>query len=203
MEYEPAQQSSCCVHKNGRFVATVNCCSCNTSSHLSCRVRYHSTGEFSNNSRFRGVRVTMGRKRIALIFVIALAVVIVAGALAWKRRTGRPAAVLSTAVLVDGQYIDCIQTTSSFGEPCKVYDGTSGKLVDTNPNPFSIRLSAFSKQQGGSPTDCGKTSTRAPAAKVAACVQEAFRSHSPFTGPVHYRLRRFHIRLWNSWRCRR
>src|SRR5262249_38712153 len=52
-------------------------------------------------------------------------------------------------------------------------------LVDTNP--FAIRLGAFSKQQGGSPTDCGRTSSRAPDARVAECVQAAFRHHSPFT----------------------
>jgi hypothetical protein len=120
----------------------------------------------------------MGRRRIALI-VVALGVLTLAGALASKRHTGRPATVPATAVFVDGKYIDCMQVPSGLGGPCKIYDSTSGKLVDTDP--FSIRLGAFSKQHGGSPIDCGKTSSRAPEAKVAECVQAAFRRHSPFT----------------------
>jgi hypothetical protein len=82
---------------------------------------------------------------ITLIVVIALAVLALVGALAWRRRIRRPAAVPASAVLVDGQYIDCIKMPSGFGKPCEIYDGTSGKLVDTNP--FSIRLGAFAKQQ--------------------------------------------------------
>jgi hypothetical protein len=121
----------------------------------------------------------MGRRRLAFIVVITLAVLTLVGALIWKRRIGRPGGVPATAVLVDGRYMDCIQMPSGFGEPCKVYDGTSGKLVDTNP--FLIRLGAFSKEQGGSPTDCGRTSSKAPDAKVAECVQAAFKRHSPFT----------------------
>jgi hypothetical protein len=121
--------------------------------------------------------VAMIRRRIALI-VVALAVLAFVGALAWKRCFGRPAGVPATATLVDGHYIDCIQISSMFGVPCKVYDGT-GKLVDITPLP--LRLGAFSKQQGGSPIDCGKTSSKAPDAKVAECVQAAFRHHSPFT----------------------
>lgn len=120
----------------------------------------------------------MGRRRIALIVVIALAVLAFTCAVAWKQRSGRPAGVPTAAVLVDGQYIDCVQTESGSGEPCKVYDGQSGKTIETNP--LSIRLGAFSKQQGGSPTDCGKTSSKAPNAHVAECVQTAFRRHSPF-----------------------
>jgi len=119
----------------------------------------------------------MGRR--PLIVVIVLAVLTLVGVLAWKRRISRPAGVPATAVFVDGRYIDCAQRSSGFGEPCKIYDGTSGKLVDTNP--FPIRLGAFSKEQGGSPTDCGKTSSKAPDARVAECVQAAFKRHSPFT----------------------
>lgn len=120
----------------------------------------------------------MGRRRIAVTVVIALAILTSVGALVWKQRTGRPAGVPASAVLVDGHYIHCMQMPWGFGEPCKIYDGKSGKLVDTNP--FSIRLGAFSKQQGGTPTDCGKTSSKAPDARVAECVQAAFRRRSPF-----------------------
>ena len=121
----------------------------------------------------------MGRRRIALGIVITLAFLTFAGALAWKQSGSRPPGVPATAVLVDGQYLDCIQIESRFQEPCKVYDGRSGKLIGTDP--FSLRLGALSKQQGGSPTDCGKTSIKAPDAHVAECVQAAFRRHSPFT----------------------
>lgn len=120
----------------------------------------------------------MGRRKTLIIVLITLFLITLAGAFVWKRRTARPAGVPVTAALVDGQYIDCIQTSPGVGEPCRIFDGTSGKLLDSNP--FSIHLSAFSKQNGGSPTDCGKTSTRTPDAKVAECVQEAFMRHLPF-----------------------
>src|SRR5262249_53229670 len=121
----------------------------------------------------------MGRRWTALIVVVALGVLTLAGALLSRRRSGRPAGVPATAAFVDGKYIDCMPGSWGFGGPCKVYDSTSGKLVDTDP--FSIRLGAFSKQQGGSPIDCGKTSSKAADPKVAECVQAAFKRHSPFT----------------------
>lgn len=120
----------------------------------------------------------MGR-RITLIVVTVLAVLALLSALAWKRRIGRPSGVPATAVLVDGRYIDCMPMPWGFGVPCKIYDRTSGKLVEESA--LSVRLGAFSKQQGGSTIDCGKTSSRAPDVKVAECVQGAFTRHSPFT----------------------
>jgi hypothetical protein len=131
----------------------------------------------------------MRKRRLALIVAVGLAVLTLFGALLWKQRRGRPGGVPATAVLVDDQYIDCIQMPSGFGEPCKIYDGTSEKLVDTDP--FSIRLNTFSKQHGGSPTDCGRTSGRAADVKVAECVRASFNGHTPFTAQYIFDLGSF------------
>jgi hypothetical protein len=98
--------------------------------------------------------------------------------IAWRKRSGRPANVPATAVFVDGNYIDCIPSTSGFGQPCKVYDRSTGKIVDTDP--FTIRLNAFSTRHGGSLVDCGRTSAKTPDAGVADCAKTAFQNRRPF-----------------------
>lgn len=125
------------------------------------------------------VGLTLAQRRLVLFVVTAVAVLAVVSALFWRRHVSRPAGVPITAVLLDGQYIDCARTSPGLGEACKIYDGRSGKLLDTDP--FSIRLRTFSKQQGGSSTDCGKTPSSAPDKTVAECVQAAFGRHSSFT----------------------
>jgi len=100
------------------------------------------------------------------------------GIIVWQKRSGRPSNVPATAVLVDGTYVDCVTSASPWGQPCKIYDRSTGKILDVDP--FTVRLKAYSSSRGGSVVDCGRTSAKNPDAGVAECAKKAFQNHSPF-----------------------
>jgi hypothetical protein len=90
------------------------------------------------------------------------------------RRRSTLLIVLAVAIFMFGGAISCKRPTDR-----SIREAATAVPVGTDS--ISIRLNAFSEQQGGSPADCGKTSIKTPDASVARCVQAAFRRHSPFT----------------------
>lgn len=111
---------------------------------------------------------------IYLILIALLAIIV------WQRHDGRPANVPATAVLLDDTYLDCppSQFEVRFGQPCKVYDRTTGKVLDADP--FAVRLKAFSNRHAGSVVDCGRIPMRTPDDRIAECVRTAFKNRKPF-----------------------
>lgn len=110
------------------------------------------------------------------LFTIAALTLAALIAFAWQRR--RKANVPATAVLVNGSYLDCPHSRWGFGSPCRVFDGSTGKLLKADP--FSIRLRALAMRHGGAFLDCGTTRLNGTDQTVAQCAKRAFQSHKPF-----------------------
>lgn len=115
-------------------------------------------------------------RKLALLIIAALIVTAAVVSVAWRKH--RPSSVPSTAVLVNGSYIDCQHSHWGFGPPCKVYDGSTGKLL--NIDAFTVRLKALALKRGGRFVDCGRTSGNADDKSTAECAKAAFQSWMPF-----------------------
>ncbi len=117
----------------------------------------------------------MSWRKLGLLTFVALILAVVV-ALTWKKR--RPANVPAAAVLVNGSYIECPRSHWGFGVACKVYDGSTGQLL--NADPFAIRLKVLATKHGGAFVDCGKTSFNAVKKSVAECAKAALQNRKPF-----------------------
>ncbi len=85
--------------------------------------------------------------------------------------------VPSTAVRIGGNYIDCIPHSSFLEQPCKVYDGSTGRVLDL----LTERLRLISSTPGGAPpVDCGTASMSKANPRVAECGQAALQDRKPF-----------------------
>src|SRR5882672_8128144 len=109
---------------------------------------------------------------VIVVFLLGVAVLL------WFRFGRRPAGVPATAVLISGNYIDCVSSKLPIGHPCSVYNGWSGKVLDEKP--LVERLKSISSTPWRSAIDCGRTSTRNPDPKVAECGLAAFKNHKSF-----------------------
>lgn len=125
----------------------------------------------------RGVGRNMADgKRKLLVLLLLLAVTLYVILLACRRSQARPSNVPSTAVLVNGDYIDC--NSGTVERPCTVYDGSNGDVLGRDPMEERLRAQASAKS--GSAIDCGRTSMGATAAGISECAQMAFRNGKPF-----------------------
>lgn len=136
------------------------------------------TGERLFSARLRGMMAGISGVSMKQVYVIIVFLALCAIVLAWRRFGVRPAGVPSTAVRVDGNYIDCISHKLPVEHPCTVYKGSTGEVLDNQP--ITARLKFLSSRHGGSLTDCGRTPTRNPDPLVSECGQAAFQNRKPF-----------------------